>query len=48
MPIERKPENKVVDEDESLNLELIRKWEANHSKVKGESLEIKEQPKSEK
>jgi hypothetical protein len=28
----------VSDDDESLNLELIRKWEANHPKEKGQPI----------
>lgn len=48
MSIERKPEVNTADEDESLNLELIRKWEANHAKSKGEPIKTKDHQKSDK
>ena len=48
MSTERKPEVNTADEDESLNLELIRKWEASHTNVKSKPLETEDHQKSDK
>ncbi len=48
MSTEQKPQVNTADEDESLNLELIRKWEASHPQVKGQPVETKEPQKSDK
>jgi len=48
MSNEPKPKVNDTDEDESLNLELIRQWEANHPKTKSQPVETKDAQKSDK
>jgi hypothetical protein len=38
----KKRELSPSEEDESLNLEMIRRWEANHPKAKAEPIESKD------
>lgn len=48
MSTDQKPKVNPADEDESLNLELIRKWEANHPKGASQPVETKDSQKVDK